>query len=47
MTPAFQELMAIRDQADDATATITGADPVFSTRFKIAETGAAVLGAVG
>ena len=49
MTTAFEEVMAIRGQglpqADEAT--ITGADPVFSTQFRIGETCAAVLGGVG
>jgi crotonobetainyl-CoA:carnitine CoA-transferase CaiB-like acyl-CoA transferase len=51
MNAAFQELMEIRDRPGEdgreGVAEITGADPVFSTRFKIGETGAAVLGAVG
>ena len=47
MNAAFQELMAIRNRPDGAEAEITGADPVFSTRFKVAETGAGILAAVG
>ncbi|MDE0942211.1 MAG: CoA transferase [Alphaproteobacteria bacterium] len=47
MNTAFQELMAVRNRPDNAVADITGADPVFSTRFKVAETGAGVLGAIG
>ncbi|MDH3702502.1 MAG: CoA transferase [Alphaproteobacteria bacterium] len=49
MKTAFEEVMAIRgeDLPKDHTATITGADPVLSTRFKIGETCAAVLAGVG
>lgn len=53
MTTAFAEVMGVREavgglQRPPAGAvTITGTDPVFSTRFKIAETCAAVLGGVG
>jgi crotonobetainyl-CoA:carnitine CoA-transferase CaiB-like acyl-CoA transferase len=47
MSTAFEELMAVRGRADDGQATITGKDPVFSTHFKVAETSAAVLGAIG
>ena len=47
MNVALEELMAIRDRPDHGEAGITGADPVYSTPFKVAETGAAVLGAVG
>ncbi len=47
MNAAFQELMNIRNRPDGAEAEITGADPVFSTRFKVAETGAGILAAVG
>jgi crotonobetainyl-CoA:carnitine CoA-transferase CaiB-like acyl-CoA transferase len=50
---AFEEVMGVREAfsgleqppADEVT--ISGADPVFSTRFKIGETCAAVLGGVG
>ena len=49
MTTAFDEVIAVRDlgtpDADEVT--ITGADPVVSTRFKIGETAAAVLGGIG
>ena len=47
MNPAFDELMTIRGRPGHGAARITGADPVYSTPFKVAETGAAVLGAVG
>ena len=51
MAAAFEEVIGVREAfsgleqppADEVT--IAGADPVFSTRFKIAETCAAVLGA--
>jgi crotonobetainyl-CoA:carnitine CoA-transferase CaiB-like acyl-CoA transferase len=49
MTTAFDEVLAARGLgtpvADEVT--ITGADPVVSTRFKIGETAAAVLGGIG
>ena len=50
---AFEEVMSVREvlsgrKRPPANAvTIAGTDPVFSTRFKIAETCAAVLGGVG
>ena len=46
---AFEEVMDVRGRGmpDDGEVTITGADPVFATRFKIGETCAAVLGGVG
>jgi crotonobetainyl-CoA:carnitine CoA-transferase CaiB-like acyl-CoA transferase len=50
---AFAEVMAVRSNLNGRTpppaeaVSIIGADPVFSTRFKIAETCAAVLGGVG
>jgi crotonobetainyl-CoA:carnitine CoA-transferase CaiB-like acyl-CoA transferase len=44
---AFRELMDVRARPDNGVADITGADPVFSTRFKVAETGAGVLAAIG
>ena len=53
MTTAFAEVMGVREavgglqQPPAGAVTITGTDPVFSTRFKIAETCAAVLGGVG
>ena len=49
MTSAFEEVMAIRGMGMPAPgeATITGADPVYSTPFKIGETCAAVLAGVG
>ena len=47
MNTAFQELLEIRNRADMPTVKITGSDPVYSSRFKIAETGAAVLAATG
>ncbi len=53
MATAIEEVLGVRaafsglgqPTADEVA--ITGADPVFSTRFKIAETCAAVLGGVG
>ena len=53
MAAAFEEVIGVREAfsglkrppADEVT--IAGADPVFSTRFKIGETCAAVLGGVG
>jgi crotonobetainyl-CoA:carnitine CoA-transferase CaiB-like acyl-CoA transferase len=49
MTPALQELMDIRGQGlpADSEVSITGTDPVFSTRFRIAESCATVLAGVG
>ena len=49
MPTAFEELMTVRGRAmpDPGEVTIVGADPVLSTRFKIGETCAAVLGGVG
>jgi len=47
MSSAFQELIAIRGRKEEPQVTITGRDPVYSTRFKIAETGAGILAAVG
>ena len=53
MATAFEEVMGIREafsgleRPQAGAVTVTGTDPVFSTRFKIAETCAAVLGGVG
>jgi len=49
MTPAFEELMAIRGRGmpERDEVTITGADPVFSTRFRIGEACATVLAGIG
>ena len=49
MKTPMQELMDIRDmgQPEDGAVALRGADPVFSTRFKIGETCAAVVGAIG
>ena len=46
---AFRELMDIRGKGDpeSGAVSISGVDPVFSTRFKIGETCASVLGAIG
>lgn len=46
---AFEEVMAARGKGmpTEGEVAITGADPVFSTKFKIGETCAAVLGGVG
>lgn len=45
MIKAFEELMRIRDLQDEPHVKITGSDPVYSTTFKVAETGASVLAA--
>lgn len=53
MATAFEEVMGVRRsfsglrQPEAGEVTITGADPVFSTRFRIGESCAAVLGGVG
>ena len=53
MATAFAEVLGVREafsglaQPDKSEVAITGADSVFSTRFKIGETCAAVLGGVG
>ena len=49
MPTAFEELMTVRGWAmpEPGEVTIVGADPVLSTRFRIGETCAAALGAVG
>ncbi len=49
MMTAFEEVMDIRGKGlpGDGEVEITGADPVFSTRFKIGETCAAVLAGIG
>ena len=49
MKTAFEEVMEIRGQGmpDSGEITITGADPVFSTEFKVGENCAAVLAGVG
>ena len=49
MKAAFEEVMKIRGAGlpGDGQVTLSGADPVFSTRFKIGETCAAVLAGVG
>jgi crotonobetainyl-CoA:carnitine CoA-transferase CaiB-like acyl-CoA transferase len=53
MATAFDEVMDVRavfsgrQPPEAGEVTMTGADPVFSTRFKIGETCAAVLGGVG
>ena len=49
MKPAFEEFMEIRGEGlpGDGEVEITGADPVFSTRFRIGETCAAVLAGIG
>ena len=49
MTSAFDEVMAVRGRGmpADGEVSITGSDPVFSTRFKIGGTCAAVLAGVG
>ena len=45
---AFEELMAVRDLGSASEeVTISGHDPVFSTRFKLGETSAAILAAIG
>jgi len=49
MVSAFEEVMSIRGKGkpDGREVSITGDDPVFSTKFKIGETCAAVLSGVG
>lgn len=49
MTKAFDEVMAIRGLPlpEDGEVTITGQDPVFTSRFKIGETTANILAGVG
>ena len=49
MPTAFEEVMAARGKGmpTDGEVTITGQDPVYSTKFKIGETVAAVLAGVG
>ena len=49
MATAFEEVMAVRGKGmpQAGEVTVTGADPVFSTKFKIGETCAAVLSGVG
>jgi crotonobetainyl-CoA:carnitine CoA-transferase CaiB-like acyl-CoA transferase len=49
MNPAFRQLMDIRGRGlpDPAEVDVTGQDPVLSTRFRIGEAVAQVLGAVG
>ena len=49
MKSAFEEVMDIRGHGMpvDGAVAITGADPVFSTKFKIGETCAAVLAGIG
>ena len=49
MRAAFEEVMEIRGEGlpGDGEVAITGADPVFSTGFKIGETCASVLAGVG
>ena len=46
---AFEEVMAVRgrDMPAPGEVAITGADPVFSTTFRVGETCAAVLAGVG
>ena len=45
--PALQELLAVRGLEDGVAPTITGTDPVYSTHYRVGETGAAALGAAG
>jgi len=47
MNAALQDLLKIRSRDDMPSVEITGNDPVYSTRFKVAETGAAILAATG
>ena len=49
MASAFEEVLAVRGGAAPAAdeMVINGADPVLSTRFRIGETAAAVLGGIG
>ncbi len=47
MKKSFQELMQIRNNPEAPNAEIVGSDPVYSTKFKVTETAAAVLAANG
>jgi hypothetical protein len=47
INPTYQELMDIRAITTGADADIFGSDPIYDTRYRVAETGAGVLGAVG
>ena len=49
MNSGFEEVMAIRGRGmrEGGEVTITGNDPVFSARFRIGETTANILAAVG
>ena len=48
MVGAFDELMALRDlEAPRESIGMTGADPVLPTRFRLGESGAAILAAIG
>ena len=49
MPTAFEEVMAAggKDMPADGEVTITGTDPVYSTKFKIGETVTAMLAGVG
>lgn len=48
MNKAFEELMALRGQGfPPESVQVEGNDPVLSTRFKLGETGAAVMAAIG
>ena len=49
MTGAYEEIMNIRGKGVPASeqTKITGSDPVFSTKFKIGETCAAVVAGIG
>jgi crotonobetainyl-CoA:carnitine CoA-transferase CaiB-like acyl-CoA transferase len=47
MKTAFQELMQIRNRSEDPNAVIRGHDPVYPTRFRVAEMAASVLAANG
>ena len=44
---AFRELMDVRNRCEHAAVDVCGADPIYPTRFRIGETGAAALAAVG
>jgi len=47
MNTALNELLQIRNRADDGSVEISGKDPIYSTNFKVAETAAGVLAATG
>lgn len=47
MNAALRELLALRGHSTGNPPVLTGNDPVYSTHYRVCETGAAVLGAIG